>query len=491
MAGGDTISVWLLLWVAFGWLLRLLAVYVVPRNRGPNAGMSWLLFIFLVPEIGWIGFLIVGSSRLPKNRRDAQASLDHYMVQAVQQITSQYKEAAKLMAAKPPKKYENSVRLSHNLTHLPLFAGNTIKPLPHYNDAIEQITKAIQHAQDYVLIEYYILALDATTEPFFEALEAAVKRGVTVRVLYDAYGSRKYPRKKEMLARLQQAGIEAHAMLPLHLPGKKYTRPDLRNHRKLVVVDGLVGYTGSLNMIDRSYHRKDTIIYDELVVRIEGPVVLQLEAIFLNDWLAETGQLLDNSMKTDVAAQLKPKGNMTAHVIPSGPGYDYENNRKFFASLFYAAEKTITIVNPYFVPDDSLITALTSAAKRGVTVTLINSEVSDQAFVAHAQRSYYEEMLHAGVEIRLYKEPTLLHSKFAIIDDDACFVGSSNMDIRSFELNQELTLTSYDTVFIAHMQAIVDDYVRRTHIITEKEWSRRPAHKQLLDNIARLTSALQ
>ena len=143
------------------------------------------------------------------------------------------------------------------------------------------------------------------------------------------------------------------------------------------------------------------------------------------------------------------------------------------------------------MPDQSLITALIGAARRGVRVRLLNSEAIDQVLVAHAQRSYYEEMLRAGVEIYLYKKPTLLHSKFALIDDDACFVGSSNMDIRSFELNQELTLTCYDTAFVALMQNITDGYLKKSTKIHKKDWLSRPPRKQLLDNIARLTSSLQ
>ncbi len=243
-------------------------------------------------------------------------------------------------------------------------------------------------------------------------------------------------------------------------------------------------------MVQRDYHRKDDIVYDELVVRIEGPVTAQIEAVFLNDWLAEAGQFLADEAG-DITDQLQPKGNSLAHVVPSGPGYDYENNRKFFTSLFYAAEKEIIIVNPYFVPDDSLITALISAAVRGVRVVLLNSEEIDQVMVAHAQRSYYEQMLEAGVEIYLYNKPALLHSKYAIIDQDACFVGSSNMDIRSFELNQELTLTVYDEEFVSDMLAITADYLKNSHRIEKDAWLRRPPRKKLLDNIARLTSSLQ
>lgn len=480
----------LAIWVAFEWVLRILALFVIPRNRRPNSGLSWLFFIALVPTIGWIVFLILGTTKLPKNRRDAQASLDRYITQAMQQVADQWKGSKSILSAKPPGKYTNSVRLSEGLTHLPLFSGNKIEPLFDYDKIIQQITQDIRRAKQYIFLEYYILALDSTTEPLFTALETAAAQGVKVRVLYDAFGVRKFDRKDEMLMRMKRAGIEAHAMLPLRLPGKGYIRPDLRNHRKLVVVDGQIGYTGSLNMVRRDYHRKDDIIYDELVVRVEGPVTAQLEAVFLNDWLAETGQFLADKAG-DITDQLQPKGSQLAHVVPSGPGYDYENNRQFFASLFYAAEKEIVIVNPYFVPDDSLSTALISAAKRGVRVILVNSEAIDQVLVAHAQRSYYEQMLEAGVEIYLYKKPILLHSKFTIVDNDACFVGSSNMDIRSFELNQELTLTVYDEAFNSSMRQITAGYLKKSKRINKKEWLSRPPRKKLLDNIARLTSSLQ
>lgn len=477
-------------WVVFEWVLRLLALFVVPRNRGPNAGVSWLLFIFLVPAVGWAAFLIFGSSRLPKNRRDAQVSLDMYIVATMRKARAQWKGAADLLSVKPPEKYNNSVQLSTRLTHLPLFSGNTVEPVTEYDESIRRVIADIEAARSYVMVEYYIIALDDATAPLFVALEAAVQRGVAVRVLYDAYGSHKYPRRKEMIARFAAAGIEAHAMLPLRLPGKDYVRPDLRNHRKIVVVDGLVGYTGSLNMIQRDYHRRDGIVYDELVVRVEGPVATQLEAVFLNDWLAETGEFL-KGLRSDAGVQQKSRGNVLAHVIPSGPGYEYENNRKFFASLFYTAQRQITIVNPYFVPDESLSSALISAVVRGVKVTLINSEAIDQVFVAHAQRSYYEQMLRAGVSIYLYKAPTLLHAKYTIIDDDACFVGSSNMDIRSFELNQELTLTAYDKKFVATMQKITRGYIQHSVKIEKATWLQRPPRKRLLDNLARLTSSLQ
>ncbi len=477
-------------WYAFEWILRIIALFVVPRNRKPTAGMAWLLVIFFIPAIGWPAFLLFGTSKLPRRRRAMQQTLDHQVALAIKFAQKNWKKSRSLIDARPPKKYENLARLSEQLTHLPVFAGNTIEPLADYDATIKQITADVAAAKHFVHIEYYILALDSVTEPLFDAMAAARARGVSVRVLYDGYGSHKVPRRKEMLKRLRNDGIHVQAMLPIGLPGKNYTRPDLRNHRKLVVIDGEIGFTGSLNMIQRDYHRKDSIVYDELVVRIIGPVVLQLEAVFITDWYAENGEMLTETQR-DLGEQLVVKGESLAHIIPSGPGYEYENNLKVFNSVFYAAERSIVIVNPYFVPDESLIMSLTNAAQRGIKVMLLNSEAIDQAMVAHAQRSYYEQMLRAGVEVHLYKAPSLLHSKYVLVDDDIALIGSSNMDIRSFELNQELTLAVYGSDTIAKLHAITTTYLAKSKKISKKEWSRRPLRSQLLDNLARLTSSLQ
>ena len=480
----------IIIWIIIEWTLRIIALFVVPRNRKPSAATAWLLVIFLVPPLGWLIFAVFGYAKLPKHRRDAQSSLDTYISQSVDMVRSHWQNGDRLVKVRTPSKYISSARLSEGLSHLSVFGGNAIEPLPHYEESIRRIVSDIDAAHSFVYVEYYILALDDTTEPLFNAMAKAIKRGVTVRVLFDAYGFRKFPRCHEMLARMAQDGVQALPMLPFQWPGKHYTRPDLRNHRKLVVIDGVVGYTGSLNMVARNYHRKDDIVYDEMTVRIEGPSVSQLGLVFLNDWYAESGEIPDDA-SLDAAQPLIPSGSALAQVLPSGPGYEYDNNLKLFNNLFYTAQRTITIVNPYFVPDPSLIIALTSAAQRGVTVTLINSEVRDQWMVAHAQRSYYEEMLRAGVNIYLYKKPTLLHSKFTLIDDDACFVGSSNMDIRSLELDQELTLIVYDKAFVSAMQAITDGYISNSSQIDKDEWFARPPRKQLLDNLARLNSSVQ
>jgi cardiolipin synthase len=184
-------------------------------------------------------------------------------------------------------------------------------------------------------------------------------------------------------------------------------------------------------------------------------------------------------------------GEALCQVLPSGSGFDDENNLKLFTSLIHAAQRKLVITNPYFVPDDSLMVAITTAAQRGVDVSLINSEASDQFFVSHAQRSYYEELMRAGVKVYWYRAPVLLHSKCIAIDDDIAVIGSSNLDMRSFHLNMEVTLLVYDRETVARLRQIEAVYLSRAKLLTLEEWRRRSLLHRLAENVCRLTSALQ
>ena len=477
-------------WLIVDWIIRIAALFVVPKNRKPTAGMAWLLFIFLFPLPGLLIFILLGSPKLPKPRREAQKQIDQIIKKRMQDLKGN-RNSDDVLSAKAPKQYQQLANLSKSLGGLPVFGGNSIEVLPDYDKVIDIIVKDIDSAKKYVHIEYFIIVLDELTLPIFDAIARATKRGVIVRVLYDSISTKRYPKWKEMLARLQKDGAETQAMLPLRLPGRGYVRPDLRNHRKLIVVDGILGYTGSQNLVKRNYHRKDEIYYDELVIRVRGPIVLQLSAVFASDWYSETKQVLNLKKLNPAANELKIEGSSLAQILPSGPGYDDENNLKLFTSLIHAANKRIVITNPYFVPDDSLTTAITAATRRGVEVIMINSEVMDQWMVGHAQRSFYEALLKAGVKIYLYKKPILLHSKFITVDGDIATVGSSNLDIRSFLLDLEVTLISYDPKVVAKLIKIEDQYLSKSKRITLAQWQSRSKYQNLKDNIARLTSALQ
>jgi len=298
-----------------------------------------------------------------------------------------------------------------------------------------------------------------------------------------------------MLDRLTQAGVDWRYSLPFRPLSNKWNRPDLRNHRKLLVIDGRTAFTGSINMIDSSYLRRRNLrrgrYYVDLVTQVTGPIVMEVNAVFLTDWFSEGPATFNTA--APIARSLLPDwtGAALCQVLPSGPGYDNDNNLKLFTSLIHAARESLFITTPYFVPDESLLTAITSAAQRGVDVTLLTAAVSNQFVVHHAQHSYYEELLRAGVRIHLLKAPALLHAKHLSIDDDIAVVGSSNLDMRSFTLNLEITLVAYDTGVVRALRTVEAAYLERSLELTAEGWARQPLPSKLLDNLARLTASLQ
>src|SRR5512135_706531 len=473
-----------------GCILALVMLFVLPVNRKPSSATAWLLLIFILPYFGLILFLLLGSPKLPKWRRAEQRNMSERISKVFAEAKAQ-PELAPIVDPEILPRYEPFVKLNANLASMPAIGGNAIELLPEYNAVFARIAQDIDSAQRFVHIEYFATSRDDETEAIFAAMDRAASRGVKVRVLMDHLGSRKYPNFKEMQERLTAAGIEHHISLPLHWFGKKYTRIDLRNHRKIVVIDGHIGYTGSQNLIKRNYFRKDAIYYDELVARITGPVVSELEAAFATDWYCESGILLTRQTAPEVTIDLKAAGDVLCQIVPSGSGFEDENNLKLFTALIHAAQHKLVITNPYFVPDDALMTALTSAAQRGVDVTLVNSEASDQFLVSHAERSYYEQVLKAGVKIYRYKDPILLHSKHITVDDDIAVIGSSNMDIRSFILNLEVTLICYDPQVVTALRQVEAANLSRCNAIHLEEWKTRSTKEKFYENISRLTAALQ
>jgi len=389
------------------------------------------------------------------------------------------------------------VHLNRRLGSLPLLPGNDVQVIDDYKGSIAEMTEAVGAAKAYVNVEFYITAWDDVTAPLFEALVAATQRGVTVRLLFDHLGSKGIPGHPDMLARLAATDIQWHAMLPLHLrPGKSFRRPDLRNHRKLLVVDGNVGFTGSQNLVEPGYNKPKNHAagreWVELMVRLRGPVVAALEAVFYSDWFTETDEEL--TVAAVRAPDEAPDGalrEVPGQLVPSGPGFVAENNLRMFTTLIYGATRRISLTSPYFVPDESLLYAVTTAAQRGVDVELFVSEESDQFMVGHAQASYYRALLEAGVRIYLYPAPSVLHSKHFTIDDDVAVIGSSNMDLRSFALNYEISLMLLGTPVVTRMRAVEDTYRSLSHELTLEEWDRRPGRLKYVDNVMRLTSALQ
>jgi cardiolipin synthase len=306
-----------------------------------------------------------------------------------------------------------------------------------------------------------------------------VARGVACQVMIDPVGGHKW--RRDTMRKLGEAGVDAREALPFHLLRGR-TRRDMRNHRKLFLIDGRVGYAGSQNIVIKDF--KPGITNRELVVRIEGPVVAAMAAIFLADWYCETETMLEEHPHVPAQA-----GETIAQVLPSGADYPLEGFETLLIWQVHEARTCVRIVTPYLIPDEDLLGALRTAVLRGVEVDLVVSAVVDQPFVNLAQCSYYDEMLAAGVRIHLFQD-FLLHAKNVSFDGRLAIVGSSNVDIRSFQLNEEVSILLHDEATVGRLEAIQRDYIASSHTLDLQTWRKRSRARRFGENIARLVSPL-
>jgi cardiolipin synthase len=466
--------------------IRVIAIIVVPRNRRPTAATAWLLAIYFIPYIGVLLFLLIGNPRLPRARRKKQELINETIAEVTKDLH--------LGTPRPgtPEWLASLIGMNQRLGALPLSGDNGAHLISDYQTSLDAMADAIRGAQKYVHVEFYILQSDASTDNFFRAMEEAAARGVPVRVLLDHWANRWKPRYKQTIRRLDAMGADWHLMLPVQPLKGRTQRPDLRNHRKLLVVDSEVAFLGSQNVTDSTYNLpkniKRGLHWVDLMVRVDGPVVASVNAVFLSDWYSETDTVPET---VDFLPTERGSGDLDCQIVPSGPGFEAENNLRLFLGLLYGARRKIMIVSPYFVPDEALLLAVSTACDRGLQVELFVSEEGDQAVVYHAQRSYYEALLRAGVRIWMYRKPYILHTKSLTIDDDIAVIGSSNMDMRSFGLNLEISMLVRGEEFVQEVRAVEDHYRALSRELTLEEWLQQPLRSTVLDNLARLTSSLQ
>lgn len=471
-------------------LVQIIALGVVPGNRRPSSGMAWLVVILFLPIVGLIIFFFLGSTRIGQRRHRRQRNAVNTVAASISDVTPLHS----LVALSPH--IASVVELNEQLSSFPGLANNDIIIETDYASAINRMIDAVTSAKHYVSVEFYITAWDDVTEPLFIAMDAAAKRGVEVRLLFDHIGSLTIPGYHRMVRKLRRTDIKWHAMLPIDLGRFRFRRLDLRNHRKLLVVDGRVGFTGSINLTEPSYNkrklRRQGRHWVETVAEVYGPVVASLETVFASDWYVETAEVLPvewrSSDAPDVPGVVR---DVACQVVPSGPGYESENNLRLFNTLIYSATERLSMTSPYFVPDESLLYAVTTAAQRGVEVELFVSEKADQFMVGHAQASYYRALLEAGVRIYQYPAPAVLHAKHMSVDGEVAVIGSSNMDMRSFNLNYEISMMMLGPQVVAEIERVEDAYRRLSTELTLERWNQRSVINRYVDNVMRLTSSLQ
>lgn len=476
-AEGLTVTTLTWIFVLSEWVIRLVMLVYVPHRRSPAAARTWLLLIFVLPWPGLILYVLIGRIYLPKRRR-------HLLRRAAERVRGAL--AAHRHTPAPPEGVAEPFRaawtLARNLGRFEALAGNAVELLDDYDGAIGRLVADIDQAREHVHLLYYIYNNDATGRRVTDALIAAARRGVACRVLLDDAGSHRG--LKHLGPRMREAGIEVIAMLPVRLFHRAAARLDLRNHRKIAVIDGRIGYTGSQNIVDAEC--RPGLRNEEVVIRLTGPAVASLQVVFLADRFMEVESQAPPEGLFPPAALT---GSTLVQMLPSGPGHGQANFKQAVLSFIYAAQKRIVLTTPYFVPDDAFQEALHTAVRRGVETHLVVSERSDSRLVALAQASYYESLLEAGVKVHLYK-PAFLHAKHISVDDSVVVIGSSNLDIRSFFLDNEVSLILYDAEVAMRLRAIQERYFAHSRLLTGATWQRRPLLVRTVQGVARLADSL-
>ena len=459
------------------WIIAIGAFIIVPFRRSAAEARTWLMFFFIAPIGAIVVYLVIGRPEHSKKRQELFKKLPEMMENVIERSGIRDQIA---IAELPDNKMPAS-NLAKALGTLPALSGNKIDLHPDYNKMVDTMIADIDAAKHHVHLEFYIFANDDVGKKVMAALQRADARGVKCRVLIDAMGS--ITSSRAVAKRLTKDGIEVHRILPLLRRGRS-SRIDLRNHRKIAVIDGSIGYTGSQNMVEGKATK--TLSHRELMARVEGPVVSELQAVFMSDWYLETEEQIEGDNLFSFAPN---PGDISAQVLPSGPDFQSGGVDLFFSEIIHDSRDDVVIVTPYFIPSDALIAALRTAAMRGVNVKLVVSKKSDSLLVKLAQRSYYTILLEAGVDICLYTDD-FLHAKHMRIDNDLTVIGSSNMDQRSFELNAEISLVSYGEKAGAMLEGVEQDYFKNCISLDKERWKERPLPVKLAENMARMMSDL-
>lgn len=440
-----------------GFILRAL----MRPNRAPSARLAWVMVIILAPVVGMLAYLLFGETSIGRARvtrvRAAQDRLPAPETEGGSDV---------------PPHLEHIFSIGRSISGFLAVAGNHGHLLADSDAAIEAMVADIDAAEDHVHLSFYIWLPDGNGLKVAQALVRAAGRGVTCRAMADDLGSRQLVRSEHWRA-MADAGVRLTTTLPIGNPLIRLLsgRIDLRNHRKILVVDNRVTYCGSQNCADPAFLPKARFApWVDLMVRFTGPVVRQNQHLFAVDWMAENDEDLSPLLTAPLPA---PHGGFLAQAIGTGPTVRASSMPEIFTSLMFQARRELVVTTPYFVPDEPILSALCAAARRDVQTVMVLPAVNDSRLVAAASRSYYGDLLQAGVQIFEYKGG-LLHTKSITVDGELTLIGSANMDRRSFELNYENNILLADHELTGAVRARQADYVESSREVTAAEvaaWS--------------------
>ncbi|MGE0609844.1 MAG: cardiolipin synthase [Pirellulales bacterium] len=452
-------------------LLIILRVMLRPHRESASR-IAWIAVILALPVLGMAAYLLFGETSIGRGRTTR--------MRAVWADLPRSPAAEALPEAALPEQFAHLFRVGKSINGFDPVGGNSGRLMADSNAAIDSLVADIDAARETVHVLFYIWLADNNGCKVVQALCRAAGRGVQCRAMVDALGSRSLT-KSSHWQDLQAAGVKVAAALPY---GNPFLRPfrgriDLRNHRKIVVVDSQITYCGSQNCADPEFRVKAKFApWVDAVIRFEGPIARQNQLLFASDWMTYTRENLDDLLRQPWPA---PRAGFAAQVIGTGPTVRYSAMPEMFESLMYAARRELVITTPYFVPDESMQSAIAAAAYRGVDTTIVFPARNDSWIVGGASRSYYAGLLEAGVKIREY-EGGLLHTKSLTLDGEITLIGSANMDRRSFELNYENNILLCDADLTAAVRQRQQEYLASSRPVTPESVSAWSLPRRLWNN---------
>ena len=482
---------WTELLVLFHFCLSVtIALRVIYSRRTSSAALAWLTALFAFPILGVITYLLIGEPKLGRERAKRHAELLAFHDAFADRFLPPPCEPAS------ETRFRQIARLIQGEARYVPTGGNQTRLLADTDAILRAFTADIHAAQHCCLLAFYIVEGSGRVEAVLEALMQAAGRGVRCQLLADALGSSSFWRSP-WPQRLRDAGVEVTEALPVGVLKSLWVRSDLRNHRKILVVDYRIAYTGSYNLVDPRLFKQNAGVGEwvDAVMRCEGPVAQELAAMFYGDWAVENDHNLTatlerlNGYVDEMPPRAPASGGSQLQVVPSQPGGDTALVYDVLCNALNVAQERVIISTPYFVPDEALLNTLIITARRGVEVVLILPRRVDSRLVRYASRAYYQPLLDAGVRLKMY-DGGLLHTKAVVIDGRFALFGTVNMDMRSFYLNLELSLAVYTPETVAAIGALLDGYLKDSEAVSLKKWQQRRRVQRFIERCVRLVSPL-
>lgn len=452
---------------------------ILMKRRPVTSTMAWLLVIHILPLIGIVTYLLVGELHLGKRRVERARAMWPSTAKWLQEL----KKCKRIFAKDNSAVAGNLFQLCEHRQGIAGVKGNQLQLLTCSEDAMRAMIRDIQLARHNIEMVFYIWQPGGMADEVAESLMAAARRGIYCRLMLDSAGSRDFF-KSPWANKMRNAGIEVVEALKVNIMRAFLRRMDLRQHRKMVMIDNYISYTGSMNMVDPRYFKQDAHVgqWVDVMARMEGPVAVAMGVVYSCDWEIETGQRILPPPPDENIMPFEEATGHTIHTIASGPGFPEDLIHQALLTATYSARKYLTMTTPYLVPSDDLLHAICAAAQRGVEVSIILPRKNDSVLVDWASRAFFTELLEAGVKIYQF-EGGLLHTKSVLVDGQLSLFGTVNLDMRSLWLNLEITMVVDDLGFASDLSAVQEDYISRSRLLEFEEWKKRPFWHRITERL--------